>query len=345
MAKLTQSKLDQIVKQTASKKWMHGAVFRIESLDDSISFKASAGNLADNDSFYIASINKLFIAAIVLRLAYQKKLSLSDTIAPFFSGEDLNGLSVFKGKDYSAEITIGQLLSHTSGLPCFLTDSIKNYPKVIEQLHAAADEEWPLEKIIAYVKKLKPAFYPGQKDKAHYSNTNFNLLGKVLEVLLEKPLDGILTDLFQETGLHNTYVIRDENKNHLPPAFFQDNPLLLPKFMSSSKYDIVSCSDDLMIFLKKFFSGYFFPADELLKETKWNNIFFPFQYGNGMQKLSVPRLFSPFHPIPPMIGHAGSTGTVAFYVPEKKIFITGAVNQIKNPATIFKAMIKILNQL
>jgi hypothetical protein len=46
-----------------------------------------------------------------------------------------------------------------------------------------------------------------------------------------------------------------------------------------------------------------------------------------------------------MIGHCGSTGTAAFYIPEKKVFITGAVNQTKNPGLIFKTMIEIIRKV
>ena len=64
-----------------------------------------------------------------------------------------------------------------------------------------------------------------------------------------------------------------------------------------------------------------------LKELgKWNNVFFPFKYGIGIQKFYIPRFLSPFKPVPNMIGHSGSTGSVAFYIPDKDFFVTGTVN-------------------
>jgi hypothetical protein len=35
----------------------------------------------------------------------------------------------------------------------------------------------------------------------------------------------------------------------------------------------------------------------------------------------------------------------AFYIPEKKIFITGAVNQTKNAGLMFRTMIEIIREM
>ncbi|UCF64830.1 MAG: serine hydrolase, partial [bacterium] len=61
-----------------------------------------------------------------------------------------------------------------------------------------------------------------------------------------------------------------------------------------------------------------------------------------IQKFSIPRLLSPFHVVPEMIGHCGSTGSVAFYVPERDLYITGTTNQQARPNIAFQTMIKIM---
>jgi hypothetical protein len=78
---------------------------------------------------------------------------------------------------------------------------------------------------------------------------------------------------------------------------------------------------------------------------KWNNIFFPFKYGIGIQKFHIPRILSPFHPVPDMVGHSGSTGSVAFYVPDMDVYITGSTNQQARPNIAFQTLIKIVNKL
>jgi hypothetical protein len=100
-----------------------------------------------------------------------------------------------------------------------------------------------------------------------------------------------------------------------------------------------------MKFLKSFFNGYFFPKERLKELGKWNNIFFPFKYGIGIQKFQIPRLLTLFKPIPVMIGHSGSTGSVAFYIPDRDIYITGTINQQAKPSAAFQIMIKILNKV
>ena len=46
-----------------------------------------------------------------------------------------------------------------------------------------------------------------------------------------------------------------------------------------------------------------------------------------------------------MVGHAGSTGTVAFYVPNSDLYITGTINDQAKPNVAFQTMIKIIDIL
>jgi hypothetical protein len=54
----------------------------------------------------------------------------------------------------------------------------------------------------------------------------------------------------------------------------------------------------------------------------------------------LPRVFSPFAAPPSFMGHSGLSGTVAFWCPEKKRFICGTVNQIADPGTSYRLMLK-----
>ena len=99
-----------------------------------------------------------------------------------------------------------------------------------------------------------------------------------------------------------------------------------------------------MRFLSAFFDGLFFPKDRLGELERWNKIFFPFRYGLGIQMFHLPRILSPVHPVPDMIGHSGSTGSFAFYVPERDLFFTGTTNQLAKPNVAFQAIIKVLNR-
>jgi len=108
---------------------------------------------------------------------------------------------------------------------------------------------------------------------------------------------------------------------------------------------IVSTANESMIFLKAFFNGKLFPKEYLDEMKDWNKIFFPLQYGIGIARFKLPRIFSPFKPVPKLIGHSGLSGAFAYYCPEKDIYLTGTVNQIHNAGLSYKLMIRILNNI
>lgn len=54
-------------------------------------------------------------------------------------------------------------------------------------------------------------------------------------------------------------------------------------------------------------------------------------------------ILSPFKAVPKIIG--GSVGSIAFYIPEREVFITGTVNQTANPRLTFQALMRIVNKL
>lgn len=345
MERISQSVLNEIVEKTVLKKKLQGVVFQLGYGDSSYSLISAAGNLRPGSLYYIASINKLILSAIALRCIREGKLGFSDKLACFMNPADLKGLHVFKGKDYSEEITVEQLMSNTSGLPCYLTDKVSGKEKTMSLLQKGKDEPWPLNRVLELVKSMGAKYIPGERGKAHYANTNFRLLALVLEKTIEKPVSEILTDLFEELEMKRSFVLRRNNNPAFTPVYLKETPVLLPEYWASSGFDIVSDAQDQMKFLKRFFKGYFFPEAKMKQLQKWNSIFFPFKYGTGIQKFYTPRVLSPFKPVPDLVGHCGSTGTAAFYIPGKKVFITGATNQVNQPHLLFQTLIKIIRHL
>ncbi|MDN3689356.1 serine hydrolase [Cyclobacterium jeungdonense] len=120
MKLLKQEMLDKIVVQTAKNKNVHGSVFHIESVDKVMSLFSASGNISQESQYYIASINKLIISFITLRLYHDKIINLDDKLSNYLPSEILNGLLVYNDKDYASDLTIRHLISHTSGLPCYL---------------------------------------------------------------------------------------------------------------------------------------------------------------------------------------------------------------------------------
>ncbi len=343
--KLNQSVLDRLVSTVVSRKDIFGAVFYVSSDDDRIDVISSAGDIEADSRYFIASINKLFISSIILKLHTEKRLDLRDGISRYLSEEMVRGLHVYEGKDYSKDLTIFHLMSQTSGLPCYLIDRQANGIKAMDELEAGIDQPWPFEKVIGEVKKMKPHFPPGKEGKAFYVDTNHQLLSVVIQNVTGEPISLVLKNLFQELNLTKTHVCEDAGKEAFVPIRYKSKTMNIPLFLNSTRNDIISTAGDQMTFLKAFFNGHFFPREKLHELSRWNNIFFPFQYGVGIQKFYMPRILSPMKPVPDMIGHCGSTGAVAFYVPDLKIYITGTVNQQARPNVAFQTMIKICNSI
>ncbi len=344
-SQLGKSSLDKIVADVVQKKHIYGSVFYVSSDDYSIDVISASGNIHEDSQYYIASINKFFVSSLILRIYAENRLDLSDKISKYLPEDIIQGLHIHKDKDYSHDLSIAHLMSLTSGLPCYLTDVQATGKKAMEELEAGIDQAWPIDKVIHEIKRMKPHFSPGTPGKAKYGDSNHQILGFIIEHITGEPINIVLKNLFQELNLTKTYVYEGANSEPLVPIRNKSQEVSLPLFLGSTQNDIISTARDQMKFIKAFFSGYFFPKERLNELERWNNIFFPFKYGIGIQKFYLPRILSPFRAVPDMIGHCGSVGSVAFCVPDKNIYITGTVNQQAKPNIAFQAMIKIVNKL
>jgi D-alanyl-D-alanine carboxypeptidase len=343
--KMNKSTLDRIVHDALRKKYIYGVVFYVASDDGSVDLISAAGDIKEDSQYYIASINKIFVSAIILRMHRDGQLDFRDEISKYLPEETIRGLHVHKGSDYSHELSIVHLMSQTSGLPGYLIDKQTNGKRAMTELEAGIDQPWPTGKVIQEVKKMKTHFPPGQPGRAKYIDTNHQILSLVIENIVGQPINSVLRDLFEELNLTQTYVYEDVNDKNFVPARYKSEIINIPLFLTSTRNDIISTASDQIKFLKAFFTGYFFPKDRMHELYKWNNVFFPFKYGIGIQKFYLPRILSPFKPVPDMIGHSGSVGSVAFYVPDIGVYITGTVNQQARPNVAFQTMIRIVNEL
>ncbi|MBX3043784.1 MAG: beta-lactamase family protein [Candidatus Kapabacteria bacterium] len=345
MKKNNQKKIENIINSIVDYKNYHGCAIHIESLDNDIKFNYSAGNLEESKQFYIASINKIMLSAIALKMSLGNLINLDDKIIKYLPNDLTNNLLVIDGKNYTDEITVRHLMSHTSGLPCYLIDKPKGQSSVMESLLSGNDEEWSIDRVVDYAKRIPPKFVPGAPQKASYSDTNFRLLGAILEKASSKSTEELLGELFKLCNMDDTYVITESTANDFAPIYVGNNNISVMNYLISTGQDIVSTAEDLAKFTRKFFDGSIYPESKLNELQNWNNIFFPFKYGTGIQKFYVPLILSLFNKVPDMLGHSGSTGTAAFFVPERNLIITGCTNQAKSPSKLFQMMIKIMNSI
>ncbi|MDQ0599550.1 D-alanyl-D-alanine carboxypeptidase [Streptomyces canus] len=119
---------------------------------------AEAGQgIARADHFRAGSITKTFLATVVLQLAEEHRLSLSDTVE-----RHLPGLVHGAGND-GRTVTLRALLTHTSGLNDFTTDTEGLVPLT------------PLQAV-----RIALTHPPADPGRYSYSNTNYVLLGMVI---------------------------------------------------------------------------------------------------------------------------------------------------------------------
>jgi D-alanyl-D-alanine carboxypeptidase len=156
-----------------------------------------------SDVFRIGSVTKTMTAAIILQLAREKKLALTDPIERFIPGIP-NG----------QKITIADLLQMRSGLQNYLdTDG---FARVFDQ---DMTHVWTPEQLVDFGLGY-PAVSPSGT-MFDYSNTNTTLLGMVAEQLDDKPLSDILHDrLFAPLGMTDTQ-LPDAVTTALPSPLIQ----------------------------------------------------------------------------------------------------------------------------
>ncbi|MGP3981944.1 serine hydrolase [Streptomyces sp. KR80] len=131
------------------------------------------------DRFRAGSLTKTFVATVVLQLAAERRLSLTDPVAVH-----LPGLVRGHGND-GRRITVRQLLDHTSGLYDYTHD-----PRIAQRLFrpdraAHRPDRHTPEQLVRAALRHTPRFRPGT-DYA-YSNTDYILLGLVVEKVTGRP--------------------------------------------------------------------------------------------------------------------------------------------------------------
>ncbi len=341
-----QSSLQKVLDKSIDGKKVFGTSFAIKK--DSLEWYGAAGDFSIDQSFFIASTTKLFTTAIILHLKSKGKLSLDDKISKHLDEKTLTKLHVYKGKDYSNELTILHLLAHTSGLPDYFQDKGANKKSLEDELVSGNDQSWTIEQAFEWTKEMNPIFVPGAEKKAHYSDANFQLLGKIIENITGKSYAENCNEIIiNPLGMSKTYLYQNPNDKTPKSMYYKSQVLEIPKAMTSFGADggMVSTTADMLVFIQAFFEGKFFPKVYIKDLQAWNKIFFPMKSGIGIHLFKLPKISNPTGLIPYFIGHSGLSGALAFYSPQEDFYIVGTTNQIAHPDLSFRTMIKLTQVL
>jgi len=345
------NKLQATLNAQIGKGNIYNLVAAVQSHNRSIDFVGAAG-IADpatgaamtpNTPYFIASVTKMYTAAIVLRLYEEKRVDLNAPISEYLPASLTRAIHVYKGTDYGDQIKVFNLIDQSSGLADHEADKPRGGKSVLDELKAGHDRAIDTAEAMEIVRNLSPHFAPSARGKAYYSNANYRLLGAIIESVTGKPMATNFKEMLcVPLGLQHTYLFDGAapRSGEAPATIYLKNaPANVPKYLASNISDggLVSTAAESVIFLRAFFEGQLFDKTLFERMMNWNSIFFPLRYGYGLMYFQLPRFFWP-SPLPGFIGHSGSTGSFAFTCPSRSMYLAGTVNQIASPAKPFFVM-------
>jgi CubicO group peptidase (beta-lactamase class C family) len=247
---LDKAKLDQFLDRLAEKNKAMGSLTIVK--DGNVLYSRAIGYSQINGTekkpltaanrFRIASITKMFTAAMILQLVEEGKLKHTDTLDKFFPQIP-----------NARKITIVQILAHRSGIPNVRRD--QNSQGNVNTTPMSKDE------MLALIVKAAPDFEPDSKQS--YSNSGYFLLGLIIEKLTGKPYEEALKErITSKIGLKDTYTATgniDVNKNESLTYMnlggdWKQVPETHPSILFGGGA-IVSTPNDLAKFIQALFDG------------------------------------------------------------------------------------------
>jgi D-alanyl-D-alanine carboxypeptidase len=269
-----------------------------------------------DDHVRIASITKTFTGNAVLQLVDEGRLTLNDTLSTYVEGID-NG----------NRIAIRNLLGMTSGIYDFTSDE-----KFLKDFTENPLMSFSPQEMVDIVKRHGPDFAPGEK--VVYCDTNYVLLGMIVEKVTGEPIQKTITEkIIEPLGLGQTsfptepampepfahgYYAGDDGKGALKD-YTATNPAV-----AWTAGAMISTLEDLRIWGKALATGTLLKPATHEEQMKFGTIIAkPLHVGYGLGIGNFGGL----------IGHNGAIfgyTTAMFYWPEADAMIVLAGNQASN---------------
>ncbi|WP_438021996.1 serine hydrolase domain-containing protein [Sorangium sp. So ce233] len=261
----------------------------------------------------IGSVTKTYVAATVLQLAHEGALDLDDPLSTW--------ITTFPGAD---GITVRQLLNHSSG--------IFNYTEDEEYLLAVTADPgraWSPEEIVAVAAEHEPYFVPGEG--WHYSNTNYILLGMIIEAVTGEGVAGVIRErLLDPNGLSSTSFDGEEPiAGELAHGYLADGTdvtsVLHPSFPWSAGAMVASAGDVARWAVALYDGAALDPASraEMLADPVPSGVA---GEGYGLGTIVIGREVLGV----PALGHSGGIpgfATIMLYYPEQQAAVAAIVNK------------------
>jgi len=298
---------------------------------------------------YIASVTKVYIATLVMLLSERKLLVLDDPIARYLPAALIQGIDIYDGHDYSRQVTVRQIVSMTSGIPDYYEEKGPDGKTGFDLFVADPAKTWtPDETINRARTALKPHFAPGHG--LYYSDTNYQLLGKIIERVTHTSLaDALQRYLLGPLVLRHTWLTgTPEPQGLAPPAHAFDQQLDVTKVRSEDYWadgGLVATPTDMIAFLKALKDGRIISATSLRTMQTWHardgSPTPPIpgtKYGYGLWDLQMSGQTSVLNGVTPSWGATGSTNSFLYYSADRDLYLAGSVNSTSSSLTPFILM-------
>ena len=270
-----------------------------------------SGKGADHDgnpptpeaTFRVGSITKVFTSLVTLTLVDEGLVELD---AP--AGDYVTRVPVPAG------VVVRDLLQHTTGIPNYTEAS-----GFFEDLFAEPEQVWSPEEAVDLVAGVDPLFEPGATFS--YSNTNFAVLGVLIEEVTGEPFHEVLrARILDPLALNSTYLAGFEEGPEPYGAYFIPGfgiPIEPLEFdytsIATSAWaagSLVSSAQDLHTLFTALFADRVISASSLAEMTGSE------EYGFGLEVWSTSGLFGHGGGIPgylTLVLHSPETGRTAFW--------------------------------
>ena len=216
---------------------------------------------------FTGSAGKTFVAAIVLQLAAEGRLSLDEKVGRYFAADDW-----FARLPNANQLTIRRLLNHTGGLPRYIDQA-----EFWEEVMAAPARIWKPTELLAHVFDNEPVHPPGAG--WYYSDTDYILLGMIIERVCDATYYSELQRrILDPWGLALTTPSRGRTIDGLvpgmsgkaPPIELPEQVLVDGRYIFDPQFEwtgggLVSNVGDLAAWAKLLYEGEIIPGEWLRK--------------------------------------------------------------------------------
>ena len=196
--------------------------------------------------FKIASISKLYIAAAAVKLVNNQSVSLDSTLRELLP-------ELADRIEYADEITLRMLLQHRSGIPDWIDDPEFPWTRSVANV----------DDVLAFVLDDPADFEPDTRYK--YSNTNYLLIGKILDKTLGySHQEYIRREILVPLGLTHTFgSLRDVDADEVVSGYsveYEGDEKMLDFVAPGGS--MVATAEDVGIFLRALNDGSLLNDDE-----------------------------------------------------------------------------------